>query len=59
MSNAIGCLNQRFALKDSGISCLAWIFVLSNQRGIILHAKKRSQVAKHYKQYTAFFCRLV
>ena len=30
----------RFALKNSGFSCLALIFVLSNPRRTILHAKK-------------------
>ena len=37
MSNEITCINQRFAVKKSGISCLALIFVLSNLRRTILH----------------------
>ena len=37
MSNEITFINQRFAVKKSGISCLALIFVLSNLRRTILH----------------------
>ena len=40
MSNAIGCINQRFAFKNSRISCLALIF--NNLRTTVL--------------YTIFFC---
>ena len=58
MSNAIKCINQRFVFKNSGISCLALIFNLNNLRMTILHAKKLLLVAKHYKQYTVFFCKL-
>ena len=36
MSNAIRCIDQRFAFKNSGISCLALIFNLSIPRTIIL-----------------------
>ena len=32
MSNAIRCIDQRFAFKNSGISCLALIFNLNNAR---------------------------
>ena len=54
MSNAIRCIDQRFALKNSDI---ALIIVLSNQRRTILlliPARKKAvagnlQVAKHYK----------
>ena len=61
MSNAIRCIDQRFAFKidkNSGISCLAWIFNLSNLRTTILHSKQRLQVAKHNKIDMVFFCRL-
>ena len=40
MSNAIRCIDQRFAVKNSSISCLALIFKLKNQSKTILHAKK-------------------
>ena len=40
MSNAIRCIDQRFAFKNSGISCLALIFNLNNPRTTILYAKK-------------------
>ena len=33
MSNAITCIQQKFAFKNSGISCLALIFNLSNLSG--------------------------
>ena len=36
-----------FALKNSGVSCLALIFSLSNPRMTILHAKKQFQVARY------------
>ena len=55
MSNAIRCIDQRFAFKNSSISCLALIFNLNNLRTTILHSKKRLQVAKHFKICTVFF----
>ena len=39
MSNAIRCIDQRFAVKNSSISCLVLIYNLSNPRTTILHAK--------------------
>ena len=39
MYNAIKCINQRFEFKNSGISCLALIFDLSNAITTILQAK--------------------
>ena len=39
MSNAIKCIDQRFAFKNSGISCLALIFNLKNPRTTVLYAK--------------------
>ena len=58
MSNAIRCIDQRFAFKNSGILCLALIFNMSNLRTTILHSKKWLPVAKHVKLYTIFSCRL-
>ena len=58
MSNAIRCIDQRFAFKNSGISCLALIFNLSNLRTTVLHSKKRLPVAKHVKLYNMFSWRL-
>ena len=55
MSNAIRCINQRFAFKNSGISCLALIFNLSNLRTTILHSKKMLPAAKHFMSYAFFF----
>ena len=54
MSNAIRCINQRFAFKSSGISCLALIFNLSNLRTTILQAKKLLQVATLQVTYCFF-----
>ena len=49
------CINQRFELKNYGISCLALMFNMSNPRTTILHAKKQLQVARGNKLYTVFF----
>ena len=57
--NAITCIDKRFAVKNSGISCLALIFYLSNPRMTILHAENRFKVAKHPWLYTVFFCKLI
>ena len=46
---------QRFAVKNSGMCCLALIFNLSYLRMTILHAKNRLKVAKHDESYTFFF----
>ena len=51
MSNAIRCIDQRFAFNNSGIAGLVLIFNLSYPRSTILHAKKRLQLAKHFKKY--------
>ena len=40
MSNAIRCIDQRFAFKNSRISCLALIFNLKNPSTTVLYAKK-------------------
>ena len=55
MLNAKRCIDQRFVVKNSRISCLALIFNLSNLRTTILHSKKRLPVAKQEKSYTVFF----
>ena len=56
MLNAIRCTDQRLAFKNSGILCLALIFILSNLRMTILHSNRRLQIARLYSQYTVFFC---
>ena len=55
MSIAIRCIHKLFAFKNSGISCLALIYNLSNLRRTILHAKKRLQVARCNESYTVLF----
>ena len=59
MSNALMCIYKRFSAKNSGISCLALIFYLSNPRTtimrMILHAKNRFKVARYDQLYTVFF----
>ena len=40
MSNAIRCINQRFAFKKTRISCLALIFKMKNLSMTVLYAKK-------------------
>ena len=40
MLNAMRCIYQRFAFKNSRSSCLAFIFNLNNQRTTVLYAKK-------------------
>ena len=52
MSNAIRCIDQRFAFKNSRISCLALIFKLKNPSTTVLYAKL---VAKYDERYTVFF----
>ena len=63
MSNARRCIDQTFAFKNSGISCLASIFrtaVLSFAYrtavlGLSCTQKNRLQVAKYNESYTGFF----
>ena len=62
MSNAIRCIDQRFAFKNSRISCLALIFKLKNPSTTVLYAKKSVallQVAKYDDSYTVFFKQLI
>ena len=62
MSNVMRCINERFAFKNYGVACLALRFNLRYQRLTIVHAKKRLQIAKHFKlyhwSYTVFFSKL-
>ena len=48
--NEMTCLDKRFAVKNSGISCLA----LSNPRTSIQHEKSRLKVANCDESYTVF-----
>ena len=58
MSNAIRCINQRFAFKNSGILWLALIFNLSNWRKSDNPACKKSDC--RLRNITSkFFCRLI
>ena len=45
---------KRFAVKNSGISCLVLIFNSNNQIKTILLAKNRFKVAKYDKSYTLY-----
>ena len=56
MSSAITCINKRFAVKDSGISCLALIF---NPRTTILHENNWLKVARYDESCSIFFWRLI
>ena len=40
VSNAIQCIDRRFAFKNSRISCLALIFNFKNPSTTVLYAKK-------------------
>ena len=57
----VQCYNmyQLMLVKISDISCLAFIFNLSNPTVTILHANKWFKVAKHDEPYTVFFDRLM
>ena len=59
MSNAIRCIIQRFAFKNSRISCLALIFHLKNPSMTVLHTKKSvaggDSLAKYDESYTVCF----
>ena len=49
MSNGITYINYRFRVKNSGISCLALILSLNNQRMTIQQAKKWFKVLRYKK----------
>ena len=53
------CIDKRFAVKNSGISCLSLIFNLNNPRMKILHAKNWFKVARYDEPHTIFFGRLI
>ena len=59
MLNAIRCIDQRFAFKNSLISCLALIFKLKNPVRQSCTPKNQLQVAKYDDSYTVFFKRLI
>ena len=53
MFNEITCIDKRFAVKNSGISCPA----LSNPSTSILHEKNQLKVANCDESYTVFLDR--
>ena len=55
MLNAIRCVDQRFAFKNSRISCLAWIFKWKNPSATVLYAKKSVAGGKNDESYIVFF----
>ena len=57
MPNVIKCIDQRFAFTNSGISCLALIFNLSNQGTTILSCTQKD--AKTDDWLTVFFVQLM
>ena len=52
-------MDKRFAVKNSGMSCLTLVFNLSNLIMTILNAKHWSKVAKYEESYTVFGDRLI
>ena len=55
MSNAIRCIDQRFAFKNSRISCLALIFNLNIRVRQSWTQKNRFQMANYDESYAVFF----
>ena len=55
MSNAIRCINQRFAFKNSRISCLALIFKLKNPSTTVMYAKKSVAGGEIWRDIYRFF----
>ena len=62
MLNALRCINERFAFKNSCISCLALIFKLKNLSITVLYPKKsvaggemQQVIYKYDESYTVFF----
>ena len=55
MSNAISCIDQRFAFMNSRISCLALIFNLKNLRTTVLYAKKIGYRWRNTTSHNRFF----
>ena len=58
MSNAIIFVDERFVVKNYGISCLALIFNSSNPTMTILHAKNQLKAAICNESNTFLFCTL-
>ena len=58
MSTAIRCINQRFAFKNSGISCLALIFNLSYLKMTILYANTAVAGCETFQLIYLFFSKL-
>ena len=58
MSNAIRCIDQRFAFKNSRISCLALIFNLKNPSTTVLYAKKSVAGGEIWRVIYRFFFKL-
>ena len=54
MSNAIKCVNQRFAVKNSGISCLTSVFDLINLKIKILQVKNSTVITVSQKWQHSF-----
>ena len=59
MSSLITCIDKRFEVTNSGISCLALILNSSNPRTTILHARNRFKVARYDKSSTVFVWRSI
>ena len=59
MSCAIIRVDQRFAVKKFGASCLASIFDLSNRKMKIQHVKDDLTFARYDESYTIIFCKLI
>ena len=66
MSNAIRCIDQRFAFKNSRFSSLAFIFNLNNPRTTVLHVKKlvpggeiRRVICRFFEPLIRTYCLLV
>ena len=55
MSNAMRCIDQRFAFKNFRISCLALIFNLNNLRRTVLYAKKSVASCQIQRAIHSFF----
>ena len=49
MSKSIRCIDKRLAFKNSGISCMAWIYNLRNSRTTILRSYNWFKVARYDK----------
>ena len=55
MLNWIRCIDQRFAFKNSRISCLALIFNLNNTRTTVLYSKKTDCRWRNTTSHMPFF----